>query len=270
MYHPGRGLGVDLHRLVQGSVADQSSQPPFAVAGPDGVEEFVERLGKVDLRCSVIEAEIGERVVDLVDVEGGRAEGRGVGIETEVARVLRDRFSVVGVRRVDGCGDQLVAVDAAAVPQRARFAVYALNRRAAEAAAIRTFVSDLLAGDGKHRALIVAGDLNDEPEAATTQLLHGLSGSEIGTTGFNRPDTGDGQRLWNLAPRIPENQRFSRLFRGRGELIDHLLVSHVLVKAVQTVTTGAIEIPSITEEPTERRDEPGSDHWPVVAVFDVV
>ena len=39
---------------------------------------------------------------------------------------------------------------------------------------------------------------------------------------------GDGQRLWNLAPLIPEGQRFSRVYRGRGELIDHLLVSHVL------------------------------------------
>ncbi|MGH3972917.1 MAG: endonuclease/exonuclease/phosphatase family protein [Pseudonocardiaceae bacterium] len=109
-------------------------------------------------------------------------------------------------------------------------------------------------------AVVVAGDLNDELEATTTQLLHGPSGSEIGTGGFDLPDTGDGQRLWNLAPLILDNQRFSRVFRRRGELIDHLLVSHVLVKAVQTVTTGAIEISSITEEPTERRDEPGSDH----------
>jgi endonuclease/exonuclease/phosphatase family metal-dependent hydrolase len=153
--------------------------------------------------------------------------------------------------------------------ERARFAVYALNRRAAEAAAIRAFVTSLLAGDGQHRALIVAGDLNDGPEAATTQLLHGPPGSEIGTGGFDRPDTGDGQRLWNLAPLIPEKQRFSRIFRGRGELIDHLLVSHALVKTVQTVSTGQIEIPSITEQTTERRDEPGSDHRPVVAVFDL-
>jgi hypothetical protein len=89
-------------------------------------------------------------------------------------------------------------------------------------------------------------------------------------TGFDRPDSGDGQRLWNLAPLIPDNQRFSRVFRGRGELIDHLLVSHALVKAVQTVTMGEIAIPSITEQPTERHNEPGSDHRPVVAVFDLV
>ncbi len=144
--------------------------------------------------------------------------------------------------------------------ERARFVVYALNRRAAEAATIRAYTTNLLAGDGQHRALIVAGDLNDEPQAATTQLLHGPPGSEIGTGGFDQPDQGDGQRLWNLALLIPEDQRFSRVYRGRGELIDHLLVSHVLVKAVQTVTTGEIEIPSITDQPSERQDQAGSDH----------
>lgn len=151
----------------------------------------------------------------------------------------------------------------------ARFAVYALHRRAAEAAAIRAYVTDLLAGEGQQRAVVVAGDLNDEPDAATTQLLQGPPGSEIGTAGFDHPNGGDGQRLWNLAALIPQDQRFSRVYRGRGELIDHLLVSQVLVKAVQTVTTGEIEIPSITDQPAERQDETGSDHRPVLARFDL-
>ena len=33
-------------------------------------------------------------------------------------------------------------------------------------------------------------------EAATTQILNGPTGSEIGTGGFNQPDHGDRQRLW--------------------------------------------------------------------------
>ena len=71
-------------------------------------------------------------------------------------------------------------------------------------------------------AVVVLGDLNDVPEAATTQILHGPPGSEIGTAGFDRPDQGDRQRLWNLAARIPADQRYSRIYRGRGELIDHI------------------------------------------------
>jgi endonuclease/exonuclease/phosphatase family metal-dependent hydrolase len=157
--------------------------------------------------------------------------------------------------------------------ERARYAVYALHRRAAEAAAVRDAVTHLLADteEGPGRRLLVAGDLNDEPEAATTQILLGPGGSEIGTTGFDRPDAGDAARLWNLAPLIPEEQRFSRIYRGRHELIDHLLVSHALVTTVTSVTTGGpaavAATPSVTDDPELRRNAPGSDHRPVVATL---
>jgi endonuclease/exonuclease/phosphatase family metal-dependent hydrolase len=155
--------------------------------------------------------------------------------------------------------------------ERARFGAYALNRRAAEAVTVRATATELLDGQGRQRAVVVLGDLNDEPEAATTQILHGPPGSEIGTGGFNQPDQGDGQRLWNLATRIPELQRFSRIYRGRRELIDHILVSHRAVGAVADggVTTGPAP-GSITDNPNTRRDEPGSDHRPLVAVLEDV
>src|SRR5262249_11687135 len=83
-----------------------------------------------------------------------------------------------------------------------------LYRRAAEAATVRAHATALLDGHGQDRALVVLGDLNDEPGAATTQILLGPPGSEIGTPGYGRRDRGDGQRLWNLAPRIPEANRY--------------------------------------------------------------
>ena len=88
---------------------------------------------------------------------------------------------------------------------------------------------------------MVMGDLNDEVEAATTQILDGPPGSEISTTGFDHPDKRDTERLWNLAPRIPAAQRFSRIYRGRKELIDHIFVSQALVGKVAQdhVTTDA-------------------------------
>jgi hypothetical protein len=55
------------------------------------------------------------------------------------------------------------------------------------------------------------------------------------------------------------------VFRGRGELIDHIIVSHALVQRVEQVDTGPGQPTSITENPTIRRDEPASDHVPVVA-----
>ena len=150
--------------------------------------------------------------------------------------------------------------------ERARFAGYALLRRSCEAVTVRAAVSQLLAGVDP--AVVVAGDLNDEADAATTQMLHGPPGSEIGTGGYDQADGGDGQRLWNLAARIPEAQRFSRVYRGRRELIDHILVSHDLVTLVDdgaVTTDGSGPSPSITDDPKARRDKPGSDHRPVVA-----
>jgi endonuclease/exonuclease/phosphatase family metal-dependent hydrolase len=152
--------------------------------------------------------------------------------------------------------------------ERARYAAYALLRRAAEAVTVRALADDLLAGEGRTRSLVVLGDLNDEPPAATTQILHGPSGSEIGTGGFDHPDKGDAWRLWNLASLIPEAERFSRVFRSRGELIDHVLVSHALVGRVDEVhTVNQDALPSVDEDPTARRAARGSDHAPVIASF---
>jgi predicted extracellular nuclease len=113
---------------------------------------------------------------------------------------------------------------------------------------VRAAADALLEGQGQDRSVVVAGDLNDEPQAATTQILLGPGGSEIGTAGVERPDKGDAHRLWNLAPLISKDERFSRVYRGRGELIDHVLVSHALVGTASTVTTGGVDISSIGDD----------------------
>jgi endonuclease/exonuclease/phosphatase family metal-dependent hydrolase len=152
--------------------------------------------------------------------------------------------------------------------ERARFGAYALYRRAAEAATVRAYANALIDGQGRERNVIVLGDLNDEPLAATTQMLLGPPGSEIGTDGFRRPDRGDAWRLWNLANRIePPDRRFSRRFDGRNELIDHILVSHALVNRVDSVDTSTPTLPSIGEVPSASHPEAPSDHAAVVARF---
>ncbi|ODU05272.1 MAG: endonuclease [Pseudonocardia sp. SCN 72-86] len=151
---------------------------------------------------------------------------------------------------------------------RARYGAYALYRRAAEAVTVRDAATGLLAGEGTERAVIVLGDLNDEPNAATTQILSGPPGSEIGTGGYDQPDQGDGARLWNLAARIPEADRYSRIYRGNRELIDHILVSHKVTHAVADGDVHAGPAPeSINDNPNERRNSPASDHRPLVATI---
>jgi len=165
--------------------------------------------------------------------------------------------------------------------ERARYGAYALYRRAAEATSLRAVADGLLDGRGKELNVAVLGDLNDEVTAATTQILQGPPGSEIGTPGFERPDKGDATRLWNIAPLIPEKQRFSRVHSGRPELIDHILVSHRLLDHVTGAGAGTgaggagadgegagaqeTPLPSVDENPTDRRDAAGSDHAPVWA-----
>jgi len=155
--------------------------------------------------------------------------------------------------------------------ERARFGAYALHRRAAEAVTVRACADRLLGGRGEERAVIVLGDLNDVPLAATTQIFLGPPGSEIGTAGYERPDRGDPWRLWNLAPLIPAERRFTRVFEGRREMIDHVLASRFLVTRATAVDTGTgpPPPPSIGPDPRARRDAPASDHAPVVARFDL-
>jgi endonuclease/exonuclease/phosphatase family metal-dependent hydrolase len=155
--------------------------------------------------------------------------------------------------------------------ERARWAAYALYRRTAEAVTVRGLADQLLDNDGKHRPIILLGDLNDEAQAATTQILLGPPGSQFDTRGFDRPDRGDAMRLWNLAPRIEERERYSRIFQGRPELIDHILISHALLGTFKEVRAihgeGSASLPSVTSHPRSRRNSHASDHAPIVASF---
>jgi endonuclease/exonuclease/phosphatase family metal-dependent hydrolase len=160
--------------------------------------------------------------------------------------------------------------------ERARFGGYALYRRTAEAVSVRGLADQLLSAggtDGRQNAVVVLGDLNDEPEAATTQILYGPPGSQFGTRAFDVADKDDSMRLWNLAGRLPEGERSTRRFRGRDEIIDHILVSQVLLRPTQEVhvvlQAGLGQPPSITEDPSGRRNVPASDHGAVLARFDL-
>jgi len=159
--------------------------------------------------------------------------------------------------------------------ERARVAGLALLRRTAEAVALRVKANELLENNAE-QGLIVLGDLNDVPSAATTQILQGPSGSEIGTRGFNSPDKGDDTRLFNLASLITEKRRYSRIYQNNKELIDHIFVSQELLPdqprklpEVDSHVDIADRLPSIGNDPNLRRGKPGSDHAPITAVFDL-
>jgi endonuclease/exonuclease/phosphatase family metal-dependent hydrolase len=156
--------------------------------------------------------------------------------------------------------------------ERARYGVYALNRRAAEAAALREWATAALAGAWAGRPVVVCGDLNDIPEAATTQLLYGPPGSQFGTGGYGQSDRGDAQRLWATGYWMTPPDNWSRLNQDRRELIDNILVSHAMTGQLREAHTVALEVPSIGVQPQtapRAAGEPPSDHRPVLARFDL-
>jgi endonuclease/exonuclease/phosphatase family metal-dependent hydrolase len=169
--------------------------------------------------------------------------------------------------------------------ERLRYAGYALFRRAAEAMTCRALLDTLLTapgdapGEGRGRGtelpVVFVGDLNDEPQAATTQILSGPGGSQIdfrGGSGFQRPDSSDGYRMWNLDRLLPpDGQNHSRVYRGHGELIDHILASQTLVNPHNLPKVGVVAatpLPSIEDVPEAAPDVP-SDHAAVVATFSI-
>ncbi|MCL8010691.1 endonuclease/exonuclease/phosphatase family protein [Streptomyces sp. AS02] len=237
---------------------------------PDGRGIRVGVLSRTELRVLHDTQAFPAKLVPVqADDEGGTASraGRGfLAVETETgAGPLRMAVAHLKSKLLTYPNDRFFPRDEG---ERARYGAYALYRRAAEATALRALADVLLAGDGRERAVAVVGDLNDEVQSATTQILLGPPGSEIGTPGFRTDDKGDLGRLWNVAPLIPVERRFSRVNSGRRELIDHVLCSHLLAHRVTAAGTGvpgagSPELPSVGADPQERRGAAGSDHAPV-------
>ena len=160
---------------------------------------------------------------------------------------------------------------------RARTAFFALERRAAEATTLREHVTNLLAAN---REVVVLGDLNDGPEAATTEILYGPPGGQPrgpddasnAFGAFQRADNGDDQRLFNVTKLVPEDIRWSRRHNGQNELLDHILASEELMPRVSGLRQ--VPIMSILNEDVPNLIGPNPtvsgvipDHAPVTAVF---
>jgi endonuclease/exonuclease/phosphatase family metal-dependent hydrolase len=164
--------------------------------------------------------------------------------------------------------------------ERAQTAGIALAKRMAEAVTLRQSINSLLEKNSA-TPLIILGDFNDVPEAQTSLISCGPSGSEIGTGGFDIADAKDDVRLWNLAPCIEIERRYSRIEHGRKELLDQIFVSEELLprgpdghrklpkvdSLVDFAQKGEEAINSIGSDPTKRKSVIAPDHAPVFAEF---
>jgi len=132
--------------------------------------------------------------------------------------------------------------------------VRSLVWRLSEALFVRGLVDDVVARDPEAR-VIVAGDLNDDPESAPVQVVRGVGAG----------------RLSACAEAIPLERRYSILHEGRAQQIDHLLVTESLGR-------GLVSAAFLNEElrdhgpfdPDHHVVTHDSDHALLLAQFDLL
>ncbi|MEM7701951.1 MAG: lamin tail domain-containing protein [Pseudomonadota bacterium] len=125
--------------------------------------------------------------------------------------------------------------------------------RAAQAAAVNEFVDDLLATDSEAR-IVVTGDFNEFQFEEPLEVLTG----ELDFDGGSVTEGGE-PVLTNLTYELEEEDRFSVLFQGNAQQLDHIFAS-------ESLTAGA-QIDAVhTNTPVAA---PASDHDPILALFNV-
>ena len=123
-------------------------------------------------------------------------------------------------------------------------------QRAEQALAVNGFVADFLADD-RRANVVVAGDLNE------FEFEEPLAALEFGNIG------GRGRReLFNLTDELPRDERYSYVFEGNSQSLDHILVSRSLRRDAEF---DAVHVNS------EFAESPGraSDHDPLLALLEV-
>jgi predicted extracellular nuclease len=134
-------------------------------------------------------------------------------------------------------------------------------KRVGQALEARIIVDDLFNQDAS-ALIVVCGDFNADSDDVPVQAIRG----DVENTG----NPALSQRI--LVPceqSIPESARYSYLYHGKGEMIDHLLVSRILLEFY-----GGSEIHNelLHDESASfavDKKYPESDHAPVVAHFDL-
>lgn len=131
--------------------------------------------------------------------------------------------------------------------------------RMAEAARVRRLVDERLAEPG-HAEVVVAGDFNEGPDSP---VVRAVSGDPIEEVRRNLPGA-----LHSVTAGVPADRRFTFLWRGRRELLDHVLVSKGLWSRFQE-TRILNEVLYDPESCLRERSREGaeSDHAAILALF---
>lgn len=132
-------------------------------------------------------------------------------------------------------------------------------KRMSQALEVRWLVDQIL-DDDPNASIIVAGDFNAEPNEVPVLAIRG----DVESTG-----NGDlaGRVLVPIEQTIPEPSRFTLIYQGQGEMIDHMLVTRNLLGSYRG---SEIHNEILHDESLAfaiDRKYPESDHAPMVAEF---
>lgn len=135
-------------------------------------------------------------------------------------------------------------------------------KRVGQALQTRLLIDRLFDDHGLDTLIAVCGDFNSNADEVPLQAICGL----VEETG----NPAHGPRLMIPCERnIPDSSRYSLFHLGRGEMLDHVIVSRPLLRYF----TGAeIHNEALPDESGAFRTDvkfPESDHAPVVATFDL-
>ncbi|MGD9535622.1 MAG: endonuclease/exonuclease/phosphatase family protein [Alphaproteobacteria bacterium] len=121
-----------------------------------------------------------------------------------------------------------------------------VEQREAQAAVVNEVVDDLMAGDPSAKVVLL-GDLNEFTFETPLQILKG----------------GDDPVLTNLIEQLPPEERYSFIFEGNSQELDHVLINDALIGGGNDSLVGGAQH-DIVHTNIEFTDG-ASDHDPVVA-----
>ncbi|NMR21162.1 endonuclease/exonuclease/phosphatase family protein [Cellulomonas fimi] len=133
-------------------------------------------------------------------------------------------------------------------------------KRMSQALEVRRLVDRILDA-GRDARIVVAGDYNAEPDEITVLAIRG----DVENTG--NPDL-VGRVLVPIEQTIPEPARYTLFHQGRGQMLDHMLVTRNLLAHYRGSEIHNEILHDESAAFAVDRKYPESDHAPVVATFD--
>jgi endonuclease/exonuclease/phosphatase family metal-dependent hydrolase len=134
-------------------------------------------------------------------------------------------------------------------------------KRMSQAVEVRRLVDQILDADADAR-IVVAGDFNADPGEVPVLAIRG-----------NVEDTGNGalagRVLVPVEQTVPEPARYTLFHQGRGQMLDHMLVTRNLLASYRGSEIHNELLHDESVAFAVDRKYPESDHAPVVATFDV-